>query len=156
MFDFNKYDDVIETKGYDGFIDQRGYFYKVCPKNKKASEDSHNTWAEAYMREKLKMTDFKINNNISMLLGISKLNGPAEVLINCFGYVYYSHDPVYHGPIIKLPDPKIAKYKVTSEQLDTLYMIMVMNNENTDIPIFLDDSEEYTYCDSDEYKYKRH
>ena len=155
MFDFNKYDDAIDVKGYDGFIDKLGNFYKVCKKNKKANSDSHNVWAEKYIREKLKITDLKVNNTVSMLLGLSKLSGPAEVLINCFGYVYYSHDPFFHGPIIKIPNPKIAGYKVTEEQLDMLSMVMILNNEDTNIPIFFDDNEEYTYCDLDGPKHRK-
>lgn len=156
MMDFKPYDDLVKIIGYDGFIDQKGNFYKVCPKRKKSSSDSHNLWAEAYMREKFKISDFKISNDISTLLALSKLSGPAEVLINCFGYIYYSHDPFYYAPIIKLPNPKISKYTATKEQLDMLYEIMYLNNENVDIPIFYEDNKTYDYCDIDEYKFKRH
>lgn len=155
MFDFEKYDDANQVKDYDGFIDKLGNFYKVCKRNKKIYEDSHNKWAEQFIKEKLNISDFKLNPSVSMLLCLSKMNGPAEILIHCFGFVYYSHDPIYLKPIIKVPNPKIASYKVTKEQLDMLSMVMLLNNEDINIPIFFDDNEEYSYCGLDDNKYKR-
>ena len=32
MYDFNKYDDVMEIYRYEGFIDRNGNFYKVLTK----------------------------------------------------------------------------------------------------------------------------
>ena len=150
--DFTPYDDALNTKGYDGFIDRYGNFYKVCKTNKKSIIDSHNEWAERYIKEKLNIKDFKFNPTTSALFTLTKLSGPAEILIHCFGYVYYSHDPIYYTPIIKLPDPKISNYKVTNEQLDMLFLIMRLNKENTDIPIFLEEDE---YNESSNLNYKK-
>ena len=109
--DFKPYDDALSALGYDGFIDRYGNFYKVCKKRKKGMEDTHNEWAEKFIKEKLNIKDFKFNPTTSALFTLTKLSGPAEVLIHCFGYVYYSHDPIYYKPIIKLPNPKISNYK---------------------------------------------
>lgn len=151
MFDFNKYDDAALVNKYDGFIDRLGNFYKVAPRglgilnSKGEVRDSHNEWAEHFMKEVLNIKKFKINPSISMVFTLSKLNGPAEILVNCLGYVYYSHEPVHYRPIIKVPNPKMFGFKVTNEQLDMLYSIMVLNKENTNINIFFaeDDYEDY-------------
>ncbi len=136
---FTPYDDMIDVKGYDGFIDTKGNFYKVCSKNKNAYCDTHNNWAEEFIKRKLSISDIKLNATVSALFALSQVNGPAEFLVNCFGYVYYSHDPFYYKPIIKLPNPKVAKLKVTEDQLDSLFSIMILNNEDTNIPVFFDE-----------------
>lgn len=147
MYDFKAYDDAMEIHRYEGFIDRNGNFYKVCKRGEKITDekgivrDSHNKWADAYIKEKLNIKNFKFNPTASALLTFISLNGPAEILIHCFGYVYYSHDPVYYKPIIKAPDPKIANYKATEEQLDMLFSLMVINKENTNIPIFFNDDD---------------
>ena len=148
--DFKKYDDVIEIKNYNGFIDRLGNFYKVSNKKSNSCDDSHNIWAEAYMKEKKKITDFKLNPTASALLSLSKLNGPASILINCFGFVYYSHDPFCYLPIIKAPDPKLANYKITKEQIDMLFKMMFVNMENTDILIDFEEGTILDYCGIDE------
>ena len=67
-------------------------------------------------------------------------------MINCLGFVYYSHDPIYYKPIVKIPNPKIFGKTVTDEQLDMLCNIMLCNKENIDIPILYGDTNEYEYC----------
>lgn len=148
--DFNKYDDVVEVKNYNGFIDRLGNFYKVSGKRTKIDSDSHNEWAEAYLKEKLDVKDFKVKPTASMLLTLSKLNGPASILINCFGFVYYSHDPFCHKPIIKAPDPKIANFKITEEQIDMLFKLMFINRENTDVLMDFEEGTITDYCGLDE------
>ena len=161
MYDFNKYDDVMEIYRYEGFIDRYGNFYKVCKRGEKITDehgrvrDSHNRWAEAYLREKMNIKDFKFNPTASALFTLTSLNGPAEILIHCFGYVYYIHDPFYLKPIIKVPNPKIAKYKATEAQIDMLYSLALINKEPTDIPIFMgEDDVDYLGRD-DETSYKK-
>lgn len=141
-FDFNSYDDINLCHRFDGFIAPDGSYYKVKPKNSKDMFiDSHNTWAQKYITEKLKVSELKIRTTHSMLFGLNQINGPAEILIHYFGYVYYSHDPIYYKPIIKLPDNKIAGYNVTEEQLDTLFQIMILNDEKPyDSDIFFDNN----------------
>ena len=148
--DFKKYDDVMEIKNYNGFIDRLGNFYKVSKKKNNVNSDSHNLWAEAYMKEKKDLKDFKFNPTASALLSLSKLNGPASILVNCFGFVYYSHDPFYHFPIIKAPDPKLANFKITKEQIDTLFEIMFVNMENTDILMDFEEGDILDYCGMEE------
>ena len=150
--DFNKYDDVVEIKNYNGFIDRLGNFYKVSKKNTKVNSDSHNGWADAYIKEKLNISDFRLKPTASMLLALSKLNGPASILINCFGFVYYSHDPFCRKPIIKAPDPRIANFKITEEQIDMLFKIMFLNMENTDVLIDFEEGTIYDYCGIDDYE----
>ena len=161
MYDFNKYDEVINIHKYEGFIDRDGYFYKVVKRGAKITDengnirDSHNKWAEAFLKEKMNIENFKFNPTASALFTLTKLSGPAEILVHCFGFVYYSHDPYYYKPIIKVPNPKIANYKVTEEQLDMLFSIMVMNKEKTNIPIFFNE-DETDYLGSDDQKnYKK-
>ena len=149
--DFNSYDDFKDAIGYDGFIDKYGNFYKVCKKNKKDVRDSHNEWAKQFIKEKYNINDFKFNPTASAILTLTKLHGSAEILIHCFGYVYYSHDPFYLKPIIKVPNPKISGYKVTSAQLDMLFLIMNCHNEDTNIPLFT--GEEFSEYEEDGYQY---
>ena len=155
MFDFNKYNDAIEVKRFEGFIDRNGYFYKVVERGKNKNSDSHNKWAEQYLKEKINIKKFKFNPTASALLTLASLNGPAQILVDCFGFVYYSHDPDYFKPIIKVPNPKVSNYKVTEEQLNFLFLIMTANNENTNIPIFFNDEDEFDYSGVDEYRGKR-
>ena len=54
---------------------------------------------------------------------------------------------LYYKPIIKTPNPRIANYKVTEDQLDMLYLIMLLNKESTDIPIFMGEDEDYLGTD---------
>ena len=148
--DFNKYDDVVEIKDYNGFIDRLGNFYRVSDKKTDINSDSHNKWAETYLKEKLNINDFKVRPTTSMLLALSRLNGPASILINCFGFVYYSHDPFFHKPIIKSPDPRIANYKITEEQVDMLFKVMLINRENVNVLIDFEEGEIIDYCGIDD------
>lgn len=149
MFDFNKYDDVTKVYRYNGFIAPDGSYYKVCSKNSDFRKDTHNMWAETFIKEKLNIKEFKFNPTASAIITLSKLSGPADILINCFGYVYYSHEPIYYKPIIKIPNPKMSGIKCSEEQLNTLYMLMLLNNEDTNNPI-LNGEDEYNYCGYDE------
>lgn len=148
--DFNKYDDVVKIKNYNGFIDRLGNFYRVSDKRTKVDSDSHNEWAEVYLKEKLDIKDFRAKPTVSMLLSLSKLSGPASILINCYGFLYYSHDPFCHEPIIKAPDPKVANFKITEEQIDMLFRLMLINNEDTDILMDFEEGTITDYCGLDE------
>ena len=148
--DFKKYDDVVEIRNYNGFIDRLGNFYKVSDKKTKIDSDSHNNWAEAYIKEELNIKEFKVRPTASMLLALSNLNGPASMLFNCFGFVYYSHDPFCYKPIIKAPDSRIANYKITEEQINMLFKIMFINNEDIDILIDFEEGKIIDYCGIEE------
>ena len=148
--DFNKYDDVVEIKNYNGFIDRLGNFYKVSSKKTNTDDDSHNEWAEKYMSEKLNIKNFNLKQTTSMLLALSKLRGPASILINCFGFVYYSHDPFCYKPVIKAPDPKIANFKITEEQVDMLFKLMFINRENIDVLMNFEEGTITDYCGLDD------
>lgn len=148
-FDFTPYDDVANYNKYDGFFDQEGRFYKVKLRRSSMFSNGHNEWAEQYMKEH-NMSKLDIPHTYSALLNLSKLNGPAEVLINCYGFAYYGHDPIYYKPIIILPDPKIAGYKATSEQIESLFKIMLLNNEKPYNKEILIDSNILIYNGLDE------
>lgn len=157
--DFNKYDDILKIKGYDGYIDQDGNFYRV--KQKLRATCNHEIWAEEYLKKNpTKYNDIKVED--SLLLNLVKLNTCTEKLIHLYGFVYYSHDELLFKPIIKLPNPKIFGRRVTASQLDTLYGILLINNENTNIPIFDGDTLDYVGLEDegkevnyDENNYKR-
>lgn len=148
--DFKKYDDVMEIRDYNGFIDKLGNFYKVSHKKNTVEDDSHNLWAEAYMKEKKLLNGFRFNPTASAILTLSKLNGPASILVNCFGFVYYSHDPFYHLPIIKAPDPKLANFKISKEQIDMLFEMMLVNMEDTDVLMDFEEGTILDYCGMEE------
>lgn len=107
MLDFNKYDDAVAVKDYDGFIDKDGNYYKVVLRREKGSKDSHNIWAENFLKDNIDINNLKLDLTYSTIFKLVELRGPAEVLINCLGFVYYSHDTLYCKPIIKLPNPRI-------------------------------------------------
>lgn len=147
-FNFEPQDISLCTK-YDGFIDKYGNYYIVKEKRSTNSLLGHNEWAEQYMKEKkLNVTQF--NQTYSMLLALSKLNGPAEFLIHCYGYAYYSHDPILYKPIIMLPNPHISGNSATSDQIEALFKIMLFNNENPYNKEILIDSNIYEYSGLDE------
>lgn len=148
--DFNGYDDVLLYHKYDGFISPDGKYYKVKLRKSDMRRDSHNHWAQKFIEEKLNVSELKIRTTCSMLYGLSQINGPAEILVHYFGYIYYSHDPIYYKPIIKLPNHKIAGHKATERQLDALFELMLINNEKPlENKIFLDE-EENEYNDIDQ------
>lgn len=139
-FDFNAYDDVTQYNKYDGFFAPNGCYYKVKLRNAPMNNDSHNKWAEKFMVENAKNFKFTVKQTDSFIYSLTKFSGPAEILVHYFGYVYYSHDPVYHKPIILLPDPKVVGKRATEEQLDSLFSMMLMNNENPyNNPVFMDE-----------------
>ena len=134
---------------YDGFIAPNGDFYIVKEKRNSMSLVGHNEWAQQYMKIK-KLKNFQAQQTYSMLLALSKLNGPAEYLIHCFGFVYYSHDPLLYKPIIILPNKAIFGYSATSYQLETLYDIMLLNKEKPEKIELFTDSNIYEYSGLDE------
>lgn len=144
--DFKEYDDLNEMRGFDGFITPNGNFYKV--KRKRGSLNaSHEMWSEEYFkRNEIDLDKFKINNNF--IFNLINLNSYTDKAIHLFGFVYYSHDPLKYKPIIKLPDYRISGKSVTPEQYDTLYGLLLINNENPDIPIF--DGDTLTYVGLDD------
>ena len=155
--DFTKYDDVTKMRCYDGYIDPNGNFYRV--KQRLRPICNHELWAEEYLKNNaLECRDISISE--SLLLNLITLKTCTEKLIHLHGFIYYSHDELLYKPIIKMPNPKIFGKRSTEEQMDALYSIMLINNENTNIPIFdgaldyvgLEDEREAVY---EEDKYKR-
>ena len=141
--DFNKYEDVIIAMEYDGFIDPRGYFYKVKPRHnhgKTKTKVDHNLWADVYMKQNGDHFR-KMNFNASGLFTLSQISSVAEALVHIYGFVYYSHDAYTREPIIIIPNPKYNNCQMTDEQNDTLFDIVLLNKENPFInPIFTEDN----------------
>lgn len=136
--------DVTLCKRYDGFIAPNGDYYIVKERRNTMSRIGHNEWAEEYLKEK-KLQTSESSKSYSMLLALSQLRGPAEILIHCYGFVYYSHDPFLYKPIVLLPKPKIFGNRATSSQMDTLFEVMLLNNEDPlNLEIFVD-SNIYEY-----------
>lgn len=144
QFDFNRYDDLVDICKYNGFIDQDGHFYKVSLRSHYHAKIDHNLWARAYVKEhgdRFRRMDF----SASGLFTLSQISSEVDVMVHIYGFVYYSHDDIYHKPIIKCPDPKYNKFIMTSSQEDVLFNIMLVNNEDPyNNPIFSND-DMYTY-----------
>ena len=151
-FDFNTYDNILDMVGYNGFIDRLGNFYRVCKIKSGNINDSHNEWAIEYLKKVHNVNDLKFSPTNSALIELINLSGPAELLVNCFGFVYYSHDFIFHKPVIRLPNPKVANYKATEEQLNILFFLMRFSGEITDIPIF-NEEDVYSYEGQNDYSY---
>ena len=143
-FDFKKYNDANDVKGYDLFIDRLGNMYKI-KKTKSNSIVDHNSWAEKYMIETQKINKLNFKINSSNLINLINLKGPAEILVHSYGFVYYSHDALLFQPIIKAPNPKYFNNNVTDEQLDSLTSVMLMNNENPFVVPMIMGEEDYDY-----------
>lgn len=139
--DFNKYydDEIDNSAKYDGFIGPKGEYYRVKKRNDKNLNFGHNEWAESYIKKYNLYSNFFINQTYSALLALSKVNGPAESLIHLFGFVYYSHDLLFHKPIIISPNESLAGHKINDYQKDMLYKIMKKNNEKKYFYGFLED-----------------
>ena len=129
-FDFNSYNKLEDISGYDGFIDPNGEFYRVKKKNSSDINFTHLTWSDAYLKYDTKKLSVILKPSYSMLYILSQLKTKQDILIQVFGFVYYSHDHFTHEPIIIPPDPMYNDKSITSEQLDKLYEIMEMNKEN--------------------------
>lgn len=115
-----------ELKGYDGFIDQEGKFYKVRSffedKNK-----SHYEWADKYIKDYILNETNK--NKLYKLKDYLKKD-PVEILINYFGFIYYSHDNEFNKPIVRGPNSRMGGFKPTNVQLNKLMNLMLLNGEN--------------------------
>lgn len=151
-YDFNQYNNMEECKRYNGFFDQDGNFYRVNLKNSLNMALTHNTWADKYLKENLKLSEITFNPSYSLIDRLRQITSPSELLVNGYGFVYYSHDPMRFKPIIIKPNPSVAGKRITKEQLDKLFEIMILNNENPFFnPIFTEEEVyEYNGLDDEE------
>lgn len=139
--DFNKYDDILVAKDYDGFIDPKGSFYKVKPRKSKTRQViDHNLWTDEYMKangDKYR----KLNFSASGLFTLAQISSVAEALVHIYGFVYYSHDAYTRDPIVIIPNPKYNNCQMTEEQNEMLFNIMLLNKEEPfNNPIFNEDN----------------
>lgn len=116
-----------DLKGYDGFIDQEGEFYKV-KKSFINKNEGHYEWADEYIKKYL-YSEFSINKLYKLKKELLK-NDPVEVLINYFGFIYYSHDVECKKPIVIGPNSRFGGFKPSDKQLNMLMNIMILNNED--------------------------
>jgi len=140
--DMEQYDDCILVRNYNLFIDPDGLFYRINRINKSGID--HNVWALEYFK--------KINSIYE-----SKHLSPAEVLIHKYGFLYYSHDMLVGKPIVKIANPIYYKKHVSDEELDSLFQVMLINNEDPfSVPMQMGYDNVYDYVAlTDEKIYKK-
>lgn len=146
-FDFTPYDDLTKILSYDGFISPSGQYYKVRKSMSKEQID-HDTWAKKYLQECIGLKNIISNVSGSLLLGLTSMNSNVYNLVHLQGYVYYSHDPLSHGPIIMAPNPKINNKRMTEEQNEMLFNIMYLKGEDAfNNPVLNGEETEYVASD---------
>ncbi len=159
-FDFKGYDDIVDIISYDGYIDQHGMFYKVKKMGKAINnsnicrEDSHNLWASAYLEKQ--NFDYKelFNLRNSLIYNIEYLKTPNDILVDVYGFVYYSHDTEYYKPIIIKPNYKINGKSISKEQKNLLFDLLLLRDEyNQSTEDFIENSVENRYVSG--YTYER-
>jgi len=140
-FDFSPYSLEDDIYNYDGFIDQDGNFYKVKLKNqdKYNEEVTHYTWADKYTKEVLGVDRLRLDPHYSTLYMLSVLRDNLNILVQYYGFIYYSHAHLFHTPIIMYPNGEFGKTP-SNRQLDVLWEIMERNKEKPGTEeIFLED-----------------
>ena len=125
--DFNSYE-ISQSEHFDGFIDPQGKYYKV--KERGTKEELFNLWSKKYIEIITQVYYTELKLNYRNILNIKKIESFTDLLINLFGYVYYNHDSESKKPIIKLPDPSLCDVSATDDQIEAIYKIMLINNEN--------------------------
>ncbi len=125
MTDLKKYDEII--KGWDGFIDPEGYFYKVKEMGEKDDCD-HLIWVDTYLKHNL-YSNFSMAKLLEVKEILSKKD-PVDYMVNYLGFIYYSHETEFYQPLVGGPNPRINGKKATTKQLEKLMKIMLINNEN--------------------------
>ena len=135
--------DLSLSISYDGFIDQLGNFYIVKERGKEDLSDSFNSWALKYMNEKCRK--ITMVQSYPMLLELSNLSSSLDFLVHCYGFIYYSHDLVFDLPIVLLPNFNIAGKRASSDQMECLCRIMLINNEQPQNKEFIVDSSIFEY-----------
>jgi hypothetical protein len=121
---------LFYVKGWDGFIDPDGNFYKVIERGR--HESPHEAFVESLMRHK------KID--IIAMFEEVKRNNPKvnnyhlkDMLINVMGYVNYEHCGKYRGVELGCPNPIINNKKVTEKQIDMIVNLVKLNNDDYNI-----------------------
>lgn len=141
-FDFNSYDLDI-SKYYDGFIDSDGRFYRV--KKKGMNEDLHNKWAFMYIHSSNDSTKIQININCLFSPNNFNIKSFTDLLIDVFGFTYYSHDSIYLKPIIRFPNPVISDKRASCNQVEAIVKILKINNEELKDKEFILDANKFYY-----------
>lgn len=146
--DLTPYDKVEDVLQYDLFIDRKGQYYRVGKRNpSEYKKVSHEEWA-AYFLDSLDANQ-KCDIPSGRLMNLAKINKKTSLLIQLYGFVYYSHDHHLYQPIIEKPDPYYFGKSATREQLDSLYIVMEMNKEKPlENPIFDENVSGIVACEN--------
>lgn len=134
---------VNVSEHFDGYIDQYGRYYIV--KEKGSSEELHNLWAKDFLKKYSSVFKVDVNLDYNIISNIKKLNNYEDILINIFGFISYKHDSKYFEPVVKLPNPEIAGQKASKDQIEALYIIMDINDEDPVTKDFMIDANIFYY-----------
>ncbi len=127
------YSDSLYVLKSDLFIDQNGLYYQV-KKTISKSQINHNIWATEYLKS--------INDNLEYYIS------PSEVLIHKYGFLYYGHDELLYKPIVKIANPLFFNKRASEQQLDSLFEIMYLNNEDPyKVPMLIGEENVYDYVE---------
>jgi hypothetical protein len=119
--------DLEHIKGYDGFIDQGGDFYKVKKRGKEGI--SYNDYVEALMIHK-RIDLIKLYDQVEIHNPRITLNYDLrDMLINVLGYVSYEHDNKRDELELICPNPVINNKEVTDKQIDMIAELIQINRE---------------------------
>jgi ribonucleotide reductase alpha subunit len=126
LLGFSK-DDLKFIKGFDGFIDPMGQFYRVKEIGKEGL--SYNDYVKSLMDQKridlikmyneIKKRNPKINYDYDL----------RDLLINVLGYVSYEHDNRRGELELICPNPVINNKETTDKQIDTIFQLICLNHE---------------------------
>lgn len=124
-------DKLNKVKGYDGFIDPEGNFYKVCERDRLVA--AHDHFAEVFVL-------FKYNDDINeKYKKFQKLKSkysnirlaPKDILINLYGFVNYEH--INSGYVeITPPEKEYLGFELTDAQFNTITELLVINKDKSE------------------------
>ena len=124
-------DKLNKVKGYDGFIDPEGNFYKVCERDRLVA--AHDHFAEVFVL-------FKYNDDINeKYKKFQKLKSkysnirlaPKDILINLYGFVNYEHINSCYVEITP-PEKEYSGLELTNAQFNTITELMIINKDKSE------------------------
>lgn len=125
-----KKENFDEIKGWDGFIDPNGLFYKVCERGEFVSE--HDNFAECYVDMVLhedirkKYENFRKARKEYVNINLA----PKDILVNLYGFVNYEAS---HGKLeITTPDKKFCGKELTDKQIESIAKLIYVNGDSLD------------------------
>lgn len=151
LIDFNNYSKPEEVKDYELFIGPNGEYYKVKTKYESGDNCTHYEWAQKYLEDRVPST-------LSDPVIRKKCNTPLQILIHMYGYIRYTHSYGYSKPIFDLPNSNYFGYKLSKEQIDSIYKLLDFNKETIDQELIekIHDSEEREFSEKVDIAFNRH